>query len=55
MNSEPKQEELDDMGILVLSDECDAIEQVITFIKYCVPISIVIIAGIITFGVLMSK
>ena len=55
MNSEPQQEELDDMGVLVLSDECDAIEQVITFIKYCVPISIVIIAGIITFGVLMSK
>ena len=50
-----RDEELDDMGILVLSDECDAIEQVITFFKYCIPISTLLIAGFITLGVLMSK
>jgi hypothetical protein len=49
------EDELDDMGVLVLSDECDAIEQVMTFFKYCVPISIVIIAGIITFCVLNNQ
>jgi hypothetical protein len=50
-----REEELDDMGVLILSDECDAIEQVITFFKYCIPISILLIAGFITLGVLMSK
>lgn len=42
-----REEELDDMGVFVLSDECDAIEQVITFVKYCVPISIGIIVIIV--------
>ncbi len=50
-----REEELDDMGVLVLNDECDAIEQVITFFKYCIPISTLLIAGFITLGVLMSK
>ena len=50
-----REEELDDMGVLILSDECDAIEQVVTFFKYCIPISLLLIAGFITLGILMSK
>ncbi len=38
-----REDELDEMGVLVLSEECDAIEQVITFFKYCIPISTLII------------
>lgn len=29
------EDELEDMGVLVMSDECDAIEQFVTFFKYC--------------------
>ena len=50
-----REEELYDMGILILSDECDAIEQVVTFFKYCIPISTLIIIGCIVAGIELSK
>ena len=49
-----KRVKMDDMGVLVLSDYCDAIEQVITFFKYCIPISTLIIVGCIVIGFELS-
>ncbi len=43
MNSKTREEELDDMGVLVLNDECNMIEQVVIFFQYCIPISVVIV------------
>jgi len=37
------EDELENMGVLVMSDECRAIEQFVTFFKYCIPISTLIV------------
>ncbi len=50
-----REDELDDMGVLVLSEECYAFEQIITFFKYCIPISTLIIVCCIVIGFELSK
>lgn len=51
---ELKEERLDDMGVLVLSDECDQIEEVVRIFKYLTIGSIVIVIAAVT-GVYVSR
>jgi hypothetical protein len=51
---ELREERLDDMGVLVLSDECDQIEEVIRIFKYLTIGSIVIVIAAVT-GVYVSR
>lgn len=51
---ELREERLDDMGVLVLSDECQQIEEVIRIFKYLTIGSIVIVIAAVT-GVYVSQ
>jgi hypothetical protein len=52
MNPEEQQlsqERLDDMGVLVLSDECHQIEEVVRIFKYLTFFVIVVVIGVVIY------
>ena len=42
-DAEKQEETLEYLGVLILSDQCDEIEQILTILKYCVLVSVVIV------------
>jgi hypothetical protein len=54
-DAEKQEETLEDLGVLILSDQCDEIEQILTILKYCVLVSVVIVVvGTIT-GIYVNR